>query len=167
MKNNYLIKVLIFILGIFNALLAASCPIIFIHGQKGGSEAKPEFAWRDWNGIDWGMPYRSAMDKILTEHYKGYTAGDPLNCSIDSTPRSTGGNTRKIYNFSYYNPDGSRGAIGGSSSIIACGNGPNGEDPEYITNIQSAQWSEHLVEFIEKVLTACRRQNEGFGNIGL
>ena len=70
------------------------------------------------------------MDKILTEHYGGYTAGDPLNCSIDSTPRPTGGETRKIYNFSYYNPDGARGVISlseGMTVYVSHGWNENGD----------------------------------------
>lgn len=111
MLNNYFVTIMLVILGLTNTLFSSNCPIIFIHGQKGGDDAKPEKCWEDWNGIDFGKPYRTAMDKILAEEYGGYSPGDPLNCSIDSTPRPTGGETRKIYNFSYYNPDGSRGVI--------------------------------------------------------
>ena len=99
---------------------AATNPIIFIHGQKGAADglAIPKYAWRDWHCALDTAPYRSAMEKILTEHYGGYSAGSPFNCDIDSTPQSTGGETRKIYNFSYYHPAGTRGVISLSQESI-------------------------------------------------
>jgi pimeloyl-ACP methyl ester carboxylesterase len=51
------------------------------------------------------------MNKILEENYGGYTAGTPLDCDINSSLSSTGGETRKIYNFSYYHPNGEPGVI--------------------------------------------------------
>jgi len=110
-------KFLLFVFTI-NLSFAASNPIIFVHGQKGGKDAKPKKCWPDWNGADHGKPYRTAMDKILAEHYGGYTAGSPLDCHVNTELTPTGGETRKIYNFSYYNPDGSRGAIGSNGDIL-------------------------------------------------
>ena len=97
---------------------SAEVPIIFVHGHEG--EATSEYGWKTWyptdnNGV---LQYPTAMTKILSSHYAGYTAGSPLNCDIDSTPTPTGGNTRVIYNFSYYYPDGSRGVIGYSDSVL-------------------------------------------------
>ena len=98
---------------------AGTNPIIFIHGQKGAAgenQAKPYWAWQDWNGRVSSKPYRSAMDRILMEHYGGYSAGyltngDSIDCDINSSLASTGGNTKKIYNFSFYHPDGDAGVI--------------------------------------------------------
>ena len=92
--------------------------------QKGGDKAKPSWCWPDWNcAKEDTVPYRSAMDKILSEHYGGYTAGkltngDSIDCDINSTLQSTGGETRKIYNFSYYHPGGSAGVISLSQESI-------------------------------------------------
>ncbi|RKX70306.1 hypothetical protein DRP53_05395 [candidate division WOR-3 bacterium] len=100
----------------------ADNPIIFVHGIHGahllGGRIKPKDCWPDWNGIDFGKPYRTAMDKILIEHYGGYTAGSPLDCHVNTELIPTGGETRKIYNFSYYNPDGDSGAIGSNGDIL-------------------------------------------------
>ncbi len=102
---------------------AGSCPIVFIHGQKGGEDARPTKAWIDWNGSHYELPgspesYRIAMDKIRIEGYGGYTPGEPFNCHVNTELISTGGETRKIYNFSYYNPDGSKGVIGSNGHIL-------------------------------------------------
>jgi len=90
---------------------ASSYPIIFLHGQIAKGDV-----WRslqEWNRTSSKLPqYTSCMRKILNEGYGGYTEGSPLDCDKNSTLVSTGGNTKKIYNFSYYNPDGSKGAIG-------------------------------------------------------
>ncbi len=115
---------------ICTSLYASNVPIIFVHGQKGASDvwphqnqAKPEFAWRDWNGSHYELPgspesYRTAMDKIRIESYGGYTPGSPFNCHKNSVLQPTGGETRKIYNFSYYNPDGSKGVIGSNGFCL-------------------------------------------------
>ena len=108
MKQFITYAVFIILLGV-NA--SSDVPIIFVHGHK--SEATSEYGWKTWyptdnNGV---LQYPTAMTKIINSHYGGYTAGSPLNCDIDSTPRPTGGNTKVIYNFSYYHPDGERGVI--------------------------------------------------------
>jgi hypothetical protein len=50
------------------------------------------------------------MRKILRECYKGYKAGVPRDCDEDSTLQDMP-DSRRIYNFSYYNPNGNRGVI--------------------------------------------------------
>ncbi|MEO0161731.1 MAG: hypothetical protein ABIL74_05615 [candidate division WOR-3 bacterium] len=112
------LPVLLFSLVIF--ALAGTNPIIFIHGQKGAADgdAKPDSAWRDWHCALGNVTYRSAMEKILNEGYGGYTAGSPLDCDMNSSLASTGGETRKIYNFSYYHPDGSAGVISLSEESV-------------------------------------------------
>lgn len=94
-----------------------------MHGQKGAkgtifngfrNEANPEWIWPDWNGAKTKPPwlYKSAMNKILLEsNYGGYTEGSPLDCYKNSALQPTGGETRKIYNFSYYRPDGLGGSM--------------------------------------------------------
>ena len=97
-------------------------PIIFIHGIEGANDghANPHWVWREWNGEKTDPPwlYKSAMNKILEEHYGSYTAGLPLDCDMNSSLASTGGETRKIYNFSYYHPDGTAGVISLSEGMI-------------------------------------------------
>ncbi|RKX70305.1 hypothetical protein DRP53_05390, partial [candidate division WOR-3 bacterium] len=141
-------------------LYGGEYPIIFVHGQKGaGDDNKvfPDDCWPDWNGREHGKPYRTAMDKILAEHYGGYTAGSPLDCHVNTEIASTGGETRKIYNFSYYNPDGSKGVIGSNGFCLP-------EDykdwrTKYEDALANASWAEHLAKFIEKVLEACYGPN--------
>jgi|GEM_PF-1652971 len=99
-------------------MFASDYPIIFIHGIK--EEARPEGTnehpeWKDKGG--WGtwyprkrdgsFNYHTAMTRIVAEHYKGYdwgitSAGSPLNCSLLTNLEPTGGERRKIYNFSFY-----------------------------------------------------------------
>lgn len=153
------------ILGLVTTILnAAEVPIIFVHGHK--SEAMPYkevikggvivdiiggfTTWYPMN-TNGSLKYHTAMTRIIQSHYSGYSAGDPLNCDKDSTPRPTGGETRKIYNFSYYNPDGSRGAIGTNGRLW-----PTSEIQRrnYEQNVNNACWAEHLADFIDKVLVA-------------
>ncbi len=113
--------IILFLLIATSYLYGNNCPIIFVHGQKGaGDDNKvvPDDGWPDWNGAEHGKPYRTAMDKILAEHYGGYTKGSPLDCHVNTQLASTGGETRKIYNFSYYNPDGSKGVIGSNRYVL-------------------------------------------------
>ncbi|MEO0161729.1 MAG: alpha/beta fold hydrolase [candidate division WOR-3 bacterium] len=148
------------------ALFASDVPIIFIHGHC--SEARPEGTnehpdWKDKGG--WGtwyprkrdgsFDYHTAMTKIIDSHYGGYTAGEPLNCDKNSNLSSTGTETRKIYNFSYYNPDGSRGAIGTNGRLW-----PTSEASYlvYQQNVNNACWAKHLADFIDKVLVATGAQ---------
>ena len=162
MRKHCLIKILVLALSVASISFAADCPIIFVHGQKGGKDAHPKVAWWAWNGSGYKLegdpkPYRTAMDKIRIEGYGGYTPGEPFNCDKDSVPQHTGGETRKIYNFSYYNPDGSRGVIGSNGHILP-------EDykdwrTKYEESLDNASWAEHLAKFIEKVLEACYGPN--------
>jgi len=84
--------------------------------------------------------------------YKGYRKGSPFDCTIDSNPRDVSGNV--IYNFSYYNPDGSPGVIGGGEDsqhnpkYI-----PQSEEYQeyYISHFKNGQWAKNVAEFIEKV----------------
>jgi len=78
-------------------------PIIFLHGIQ--TPPKPENGWPTWNSSN------SAMMEIINSEYSGYKAGVPLNCCKDSI-LYTMPDSKRIYNFSYYNPDGSRGVIG-------------------------------------------------------
>ncbi len=153
MKKYFFIRVVSLALVITCISFAADCPIIFVHGQKGGKggKANPDEAWPDWNGTDYNMPYRTAMDKILAEHYGGYTKGSPLDCHVNTELTPTGGETRKIYNFSYYNPDGSPGVIGSNGNLVPV------EDEwreKYEESASHACWAKHLADFIDKVLEA-------------
>ncbi len=94
----------------------ASCPIIFVHGSKGGGISGE--ALKDWHGALQDSPYTSAMERIINNGYQGYNAGSPLDCNVNTTLASTGGNRKKIYNFSYYNPDGSKGVIGSNGQYL-------------------------------------------------
>jgi hypothetical protein len=86
--------------------------------------------------------------RILNEQYAGYTAGEPLNCNENSTPQYTYGERRKIYNFSYYHPDGNPGVIGSGDSLVPF-------DNEYRINYdqssQGGSWAQNLADFIDKV----------------
>ena len=162
----YLKTILISILVAFMVpylLSAADCPIIFLHGQKGaGDDNKvvPDDCWPDWNPDN--EPYKSAMQRILEQHYGGYSAGyltngDSIDCDKNSVLQPTGGETRKIYNFSYYNPDGSKGVIGSNGHILP-------EDyrdwrTKYEDALANASWAEHFAIFVEKVLNACYGSN--------
>jgi hypothetical protein len=102
--------IVIFIL-IYSGVNAADFPIIFVHGHK--SEAKPYDiddngkivgGWGTWNpqNADSSREHPSSMTDIIDEHYGGYVAGNPLNCDKNSTLSSTNGNTKVMYNYSYY-----------------------------------------------------------------
>ncbi|MGQ9465721.1 MAG: hypothetical protein ACUVQ4_08470 [bacterium] len=58
------------------------------------------------------------MNKILLENCGGYTAGAPLDSDMNLSLSSTGGETRKIYNFSYYHPNGDAGVISLSEETL-------------------------------------------------
>ena len=86
-----LIYFMFFSIGLF----ASDVPIIFVHGHK--SEAKPYDVdnhgnvvggWTTWYPMkpDLSLDFPTAMTKIISSHYGGYVAGNPLNCSKDSTP---------------------------------------------------------------------------------
>lgn len=108
-------------------ILASDCPIIFIHGHKSG--AKPYDVdeqdsiiggWTTWYPMhpDGSLKYHTVMTRIIDSHYKGYSAGEPLNCHMNTKLQSTGGEPRKIYNFSYYHPNGNPGIISLSDDSI-------------------------------------------------
>ncbi|MGQ9621412.1 MAG: esterase/lipase family protein [Bacteroidales bacterium] len=97
------ILVLVWILLFAKVVTASNCPIIFLHGHE--SDPTDTTGWKTWRNP------QSAMKKILANAYNGYSAGSPLECNKNSVLSSTGGETRKIYNFSYYHPDGHRGVI--------------------------------------------------------
>jgi len=154
------ISVVIFSL-LYIPLWAADCPIIFVHGSKGGG--LPSECWKDWHGALQDVPYTSAMERIINEEYKGYTAGTPLDCHVNTVLTPTGGETRKIYNFSYYNPDGTKGVIGSNGrylpAVIVCN-----EDfrtttitirQRYIDAMSGGSWANNFAIFVEKVLEAC------------
>jgi len=153
-------------LGFPQVLEAGNYPIVFIHGQKGAGDDDKVFpieGWKDWNGAGYDLPprneqpYRSAMDKIRIEGYGGYTPGEPFNCHLNTELIPTGGETRKIYNFSYYNPDGSKGVIGSNGFCLP----DDYKDwrTKYEDALANASWAEHFAMFVEKVLNACYGSN--------
>lgn len=137
-------KVFIFVTMIFFPITVegGNYPIIFVHGNKGGGN--PKDALYDWNS----QSYTSCMQRIIQEGYGGYSAGEPLNNTVDSTPKSTCGDTKKIYNFSYYlygSDETRRGAIGSNDNLMAEGvdeiDGYDYKiDNEYKKNIEHATW---------------------------
>ncbi|MDI6839604.1 MAG: alpha/beta fold hydrolase [bacterium] len=92
-------------------LNAADIPIIFVHGHK--SEADTVAGFKTWNPHD----YTTVMQKILNSHYDGYTAGLPLNC-CENTELQPTPDAKRIYNFSYYHPQGNPGVIGLSEQKV-------------------------------------------------
>ncbi len=52
-------RIILFVLTV-NLSFAASNPIIFVHGQRGGKndDAKPEKCWPDWNGEKTEPPWK-------------------------------------------------------------------------------------------------------------
>ena len=112
-------------------------PIIFIHGHTASNDG--------WRGID--PSDTTAMVKILDEGYFGYTVGN-LNCDSSTILINTNGDTKKIYNFSYY---GGQGAIGSNGNIV-----PKSSSIKsyYIGLLNSASWAQRLTIFIDKVLAA-------------
>ncbi len=163
-KKGILVIILLSLI-LTRSFYGSNCPIIFVHGQKGArddNKVGPDDCWPDWNGRVHEMPYRTAMDRILEQHYNGYSAGylingDSIDCHVNSSLASSVGNTKKIYNFSYYNPDGSKGVIGSNGHILP-------EDyrdwrTKYEDALANASWAEHFAIFVEKVLNACYGSN--------
>lgn len=155
-KSSYLILLLLLLFPI--VIFAADYPIIFVHGIEG--DPRPTIAWGTWNDPN------SAMKKIINEGYDGYRWGkksdgnDADQCDKNTTLQGMGGDRKRIYHFSYYNPDGSCGVIGTNSKYILY---DHGFDPmvdeinyrfEYISQSMDANWSEHLADFIEDVCDA-------------
>jgi len=121
-------------------IIAADCPIIFVHGIQ--SDSRPVIGWPTWSSS------HSAMMKIVNSGYGNYQAGVPLECDKNSTLQSMP-DSRRIYNFSYYNPDGTPGVIGSDGRYY-----PTAYRMEYALNEGYACWAEHLADFIDKVLAA-------------
>lgn len=119
-------------------------PIIFVHGNK--SEALPDFAWKSWNPGN----YSTAMTRILDEHYGGYIEGKPLNCH-EGTQLQPMQTTKVLYNFSYYHPDGSHGAIGSNGCLEPVSDWERGV---YNSVVSNGSWAKNLADFIDKVLEA-------------
>ncbi|MEM4314595.1 MAG: alpha/beta fold hydrolase [candidate division WOR-3 bacterium] len=92
-------------------------PIIFIHGNNSGG--KCNVGWETW----YSTQYVSAMEKILTGHYRGYQFGlksneeIAWNCDIYTELMSMP-DKKRIYNFSYYHPDGEEGVISLSEDSV-------------------------------------------------
>ena len=116
------------------SLFASDIPIIFIHGHK--SEARPEGSndepnnkrlggWGTWypREVDGSFDYHTAMTRIVSQNYGGYqyglTAdGSPAKfCDINTNLMSNQG-SKRIYNFSYYHPNGNPGVISLSEESI-------------------------------------------------
>jgi len=116
-----------FCLGALN-LLSADVPIIFLHGNK--AEAVPiDTVWKNgeikefkgglltWYPLDstGSLDYPTAMTKIIG--YQGYDWGvkddgsPAIDCDINTELMPDQG-TKRVFNFSYYSPDGSPGVIG-------------------------------------------------------
>lgn len=146
-KSSYLILLALLLFPIV-IIADEECPIIFVHGIQG--QATPASGWPTWN---------STMMKILNSGYGGYIEGIPLNCD-KSTTLHPSFYKKSIYNFSYYNPDGSRGVIG-SNGIYEPEPTP-AYDPwpenyfrdEYRISASNACWAQHLADFIQKVRIA-------------
>ena len=131
-----------------SAVWAGEYPIIFLPGHMSG--------WKYWNGTESGHTDYTAMKKIIDQQYGGYTAGSPLNCHENTTLSSTGGNTKKIYNFQYYHIDWyddkeMGGAIGSNGY---CYPDDYYEEIAYINSLTGGSWAQALATFIDKVRTA-------------
>jgi hypothetical protein len=119
-KILFVIMILFLCIGVYPANL----PVIWLHGQKKQAMPWDELGvnaggWRTWNAqnADYSREHSSSMTDILDEHYGGYIAGIPLNCSKDSTLESTNGNTKVMYNYSFYREDAGRGVIGSNGNL--------------------------------------------------
>jgi pimeloyl-ACP methyl ester carboxylesterase len=139
------ITVLIFTIGLIIRGYGEYHPVIFVHGHMGNINA-------------WDAPnYQSAMERILAEHYQGYTAGVPLNCNENTTLSSTNWDTKRVYNFMYYHPDPDRprymdtlipGAIGSNGILVPV------KRNAYEQNLSQGSWAKNLADFIDKVCVA-------------
>jgi len=126
-------------------------PIIFIHGHI--ADPSPGKGFETWYKEGRTV---TVLEKIIYENYGGYSAGEPLNCYAGDDLQSTGGDKRKIYNFSYYwdkDRDGSvdEGAIGSNGLLTPT-------NPLYYSwyqnIVESRSFAEELGVFIDKVLEA-------------
>ena len=156
---------------------ANNCPIIFMHGQKGadlfGGKTDTLTNWLCWNGSAYDLKpeyekdYRTVLDKIRIENYGGYTPGHPFNCHKNTELIPTGGEIKKLYNFSYYRPDGWDEVIGSYQYLPAIRGIPF--TPYYYATLMmrteyaifwaKAHWAKHFADFLEKVLKACYGDN--------
>ena len=123
--NRY--GILIFVIGSFLLLEGADVPIIFLHGNK--AEAIPEDpenkekgglkTWYPTESDGVTLKYPTAMTKIIG--YQGYDWGvkddgsPAIDCDINTELMPDQG-TKRVFNFSFYSPDGSPGVIGGNTS---------------------------------------------------
>ena len=110
---RYVILFSSIVLAPLNTLFADDHPIIFLHGIQ--TPAKPENGWPTWNSSN------SAMMEIKNTQYKGYSMGLTLSGDLayecyKNTQLQTMPDSKRIYNFSYYNHDGSRGVIGNNGN---------------------------------------------------
>jgi len=145
MNTNLLAKLqsglVVIILLFFLPSRAEYYPIIFVHGIN--SHGSCEEGWKTWRYPN------SALRRILKEHYRDYLPGSPLECNKETDLYPTGGRTRVIYSFSFYNPDGTRGVIGSNGKYWPCS-----YTDAYKASYQNGQWAKHLADFIDKVLEA-------------
>ncbi|MEO0268629.1 MAG: alpha/beta fold hydrolase [candidate division WOR-3 bacterium] len=142
--SKYLIIWGCFLFNIFSLLYSGNVPIIFVHGNK--AEGTSQSGFKTFNPDE----YVSVMQNILNEHYRGYIAGVPLNCDKNTilSPMNT---TRVIYNFSFYNPDGSPGAIGSNEILVPV---ENDTYWKYYEVVSQSSWAQHFANFVNKVLNA-------------
>jgi pimeloyl-ACP methyl ester carboxylesterase len=127
-------------------------PIVFVHGNK--AEGTVEKGWKTWGNI------HSVMHKIDNERYKGYRIG-LMDNGISADSCWYGSNLQPMpdkkvmYNFSFYNPDESRGVIGSNGIYYPVDNSsPRNIRQAYIASANHASWAEHLSMFIDSVLVA-------------
>ncbi|MFA5859730.1 MAG: LamG-like jellyroll fold domain-containing protein, partial [Elusimicrobiota bacterium] len=146
-------------------------PIIFIHGRNNPYVENTPIQY--WQGIGSKFADNTAMTRIISESYGGYTTGK-LDCTSETELSSTS-EKRKIYNFTYYNND--CGCIGSPPSATDINSpsvypfGSNGEIwfslgvlggikekmkkiESYTDRWREARHAERLAAFIEEVLTA-------------
>lgn len=181
-KSSYLILLSLLLFPI--VIIAAGCPIIFVHGRQGS--ALPQTGWQTWCNT---AP--TAMTEIVKEEYGGYKYGRMFYDGPFSTiaiychrDRDLEGmpDSRRIYNFSYQNPDGGKGVIGSDDSLECSyimawftlpGTSPQipqitnvpkdwvtpedwvyGYDYGYTNPLAGDSWAENLAIFIDSVLAA-------------
>ena len=113
------------------SLLSADVPIIFLHGNKAEAKSYEEVVDEETGEIveikggitTWypmkpngALAYPTAMTKIIG--YQGYDWGvkddgsPAIDCDINTELMPDQG-TKRVFNFSFYSPDGSPGVIGG------------------------------------------------------
>jgi len=114
MKRLFLLLQFMFICII--SLANENYPIIFVNGHSSGANAEAG-VWH-WNP---NSGFNTAMTKIESQRYDGYqyglkSDGDPANDCDMNTNLNPMPDSKRIYNFSYYNPDGSRGVIGSNGN---------------------------------------------------